>query len=391
MDFKFTAEEEAFRREVRDFMSQELPPGYRGPWWMDGFFDSDDMWALNKSFARKMGERGWLSLTWPTEYGGQGVADLRSLVLWYEVYYHRAPGLDVFGVKMLSPILLAFGTPEQKQRHLPLIARGEVFWCQGYSEPNAGSDLAGVQTRAVETDGTFVINGQKIWTSGAHRADWIFVLCRTDPEAGKHGGLSLILVDMRTPGVTVNPLVNILGARSFNEIFFDDVKVPRENLVGGEEGKNRGWQMATTLLNYERSGVERAAASRRFVEDLVAYARNSARPLGAEMRLRLAEAAVEVETGRLLAYRVGWMHSQGLEPQGEASISKVYLTELGGRLANLGCQVLGLHAQMEGEGAPLGGGVENWYMSTLGSTIAAGTSEIQRMLIAHRGLGLPRG
>ncbi|MEE9202497.1 MAG: acyl-CoA dehydrogenase family protein [Dehalococcoidia bacterium] len=391
MDFKFTTEEEAFRREVRHMLSQELPPGYQGPIWLDGFFDSDSMWDLNKAFAHKLGERGWLCLTWPKEYGGQGVDDLRPLILWDEVYYQRAPGLDIFGLKMLSPILLAFGTPEQKQRHLPPIAQGEVFWCQGYSEPNAGTDLAGVQTRAVETEDGFIVNGQKIWTSGAHRADWIFVLCRTDPQAGKHGGLSLILIDMRTPGVTVNPLVNIVGARSFNEIFFDNVKVPRENLVGGEGGKNQGWHMATTLLNHERSGVERAAAARRFVADLVAYAQSSPRPLSAEMRLRLAEAAVDVEASRLLAYRVGWMRAQGLEPQGEASMSKVYLSELLQRLANLGCQVLGLHAQMEGEGAPLGGGAENLYMATLGGTIAAGTSEIQRMLIAHRGLGLPRG
>jgi alkylation response protein AidB-like acyl-CoA dehydrogenase len=358
---------------------------------MDGFFETDDMWTLNKEFARKLGERGWLSLSWPKEYGGQGTVDLRPLILWSEVYYQRAPGLDMFGVKMLSPVLLAFGTQEQKQRHLPPIARGEIFWCQGYSEPNAGSDLAGAQTRAEETLDSFIINGQKIWTSGAHRADWIFVLCRTDPQAGKHGGLSLILVDMRTPGITVNPLVNVLGASSFNEIFFDNVKVPKENLIGGEGGKNRGWQMATALLNYERSGVERVALASRFVAELVEYVRNSQRPLDSEMRLRLAEAAVEVEASRLLAYRIGWMHNQGLQPQGEASISKVFLSELLQKLANLGCQVLGLNAQMEGDTAPLGGGPQHLYLSTLGSTIAAGTSEVQRMLIAHRGLGLPRG
>jgi len=388
MELRFTPEEERFRREVREFIQKELPPRWRGPIYIEAVFERDDYWEVNRRLQRKLGEKGWLALAWPREYGGQERSPMEQLIFAEEIAYHRCPGFDFFGVKMLAPTLLHFGTEEQKRRFLPPIARGEVWWCQGFSEPNAGSDLASLQTRAEDRGDHFVVNGQKIWTSGAHRADWCFLLVRTDPTAPKHKGISFLLVDMKTPGVEVRPLINIVGGRSFNEVFFDNVRVPKENLVGE---KNEGWKVATALLNFERSGIERVAACRRMLEEIVEFLRD--RPVAPRLRQRLAEMAVEIEVGRWLAYRVAWMQSRGLIPDAEASISKVFGSELMQRLGQVGMELLGLYAQLE-EGSPwvpLDGVIEHLYLSSLGRTIAGGTSEIQRYIIAVRGLNLPRG
>jgi len=268
-------------------------------------------------------------------------------------------------------------------------------WAQGFSEPGSGSDLASLQTRAVRDGDDFVINGQKIWTSGAHHADWIHVLCRTDPDAPKHRGISYFLVDMKTPGIEVRPLINMLDEHSFNETYFTDVRVPADQMLGEE---NRGWYTAATLLDFERSGVGYSASGRRNVENLTRWAKKTTRGRGTvwddpAVQNKIAELWIETEVSRLISYRVVWMQAEGRLPNYEASMSKAYGTELGQRIARFGINLLGLNGQRtdpNDTAAPINADFGRSYMSSVAATIAAGTSEIQRNIIATRGLGLPR-
>ena len=295
---------------------------------------------------------------WPKEYGGQGASPILSLIFNEEMSYHGAPGRDAFGARMLGPTLMLYGTEEQKRSFLPPVARGEVQWCQGYSEPQAGSDLASLSTRADDKGDYFLVNGSKVWTSLAHRADWMMVLVRTDIEAPKHRGISFLLVDMKSPGVEVRPIMNMAGTHEFNEVFFDDVQVPKGNLVGE---KDRGWYVAVTLLDFERSGIEYAASSRRLLDDLWAFMKDSKG--GASQRgdqewisELLAQRYVETEVARLIAYRVAWMQSQGIVPNREASMSKVFGSENFQRVADTGMKVLGQYGLLVAGrqmGAPL--------------------------------------
>lgn len=397
MDFQFSQEEEAFRQEIRQFLKEELPPDWLGPLSYEDEHESDEMWAFSRHMARKLADKGWLTLGWPKEYGGLAEPTMKQVILAEEMSYHRVPGIDSTAIRMLAPTLILYGTEEQKKKYLGSISKGEIVWSQGFSEPEAGSDLASLQTRAREDGDYFIVNGQKVWTSGGHRADWCFFLARTDTEAPKHKGISFFLVDLKTPGITVRPLLNIVGGASFCEVFFDNVKVPKENLVGG---KNQGWYLAMSLVSFERSliWIERAAGSKRLLEELVAYAKET--PRGGEtlasnslVRQRLAEMAIEIEIARLLAYRVAWLESKGAVPEYEAAMCKLCGSEMMQHLGNVGMQLLGLYGQLErgSKWAALKGTVEYWYLSTLGRTIAGGTSEIQRNIIALRGLGLPRG
>ncbi len=395
MDFKFTKEEEKFRHEVRDFIRKELPRDWNGVGFnVEDEFSSPDILGLRRSMARKLGEKGWLALSWPKQYGGQGRSHMEQLIFNEEVSYNGVPGVDIFGVGMIGPTLMAHGSEEQKKEHLGYIARGERFWCQGFSEPNAGSDLASLQTRGVVEGDQIIINGQKVWTTGAHFADWCFALVRTDQNAPKHKGITMVLADMKWPGIQVRPLYNMVGKHSFNEIFFDNLKVPLSNVVGG---MNKGWEVANALLEFERSGIWRVASSLRLVEEMVKYANETKVNDGVLaqdplIRQKLAQLMVEVEVAKMLAYRVGWMQSNHQTPAYEASMSKLFGSELQLKTAEIGLQILGLYAQLkEGDKrAPLWGRVEQWYMSHLGRVIAAGSSEIQRNIIAWRGLGLPR-
>ncbi|MEE8421940.1 MAG: acyl-CoA dehydrogenase family protein, partial [Dehalococcoidia bacterium] len=297
----------------------------------------------------------------------------------------------------LGPTLIVHGTEEQRKKYLPPILAGERVWAQGYSEPGAGSDLASVQTRAVRDGDEYVVNGQKIWTSGAHRADWIHLLTRTEPDAPKHRGISYFMLKMDTPGITVRPIEQMHGARGFNETFFEDVRVPAQNMIGEE---NRGWYVATTTLDFERSGVQRAAGVQRTFSRLLDFA-NEADSAGEGRRISdstvnrhtLSETAIEIEVGRYIGYRVAWMQSRGLVPNYESSMSKAYNSELSQRNARRGINLLGLHGALlpESEHNVMDGQYCRLYMSTVSATIAAGTSEIQRNVIATRGLGLPRG
>ena len=384
MEFAFTPEEETFREEVRAFLDDELrdrPPG------------GLEAWQFHRGFIKNLAAKGWLTLAWPKEWGGQGAGHMQQLVYNEEIAHQNAPGNDL-GSDRVGPTIMLYGTDEQKQRFLPPIVAGEAVWCQGFSEPGAGSDLASLQTQAVQDGDEFVINGSKIWTSLAHLAQWMILLVRTDPDAPKHRGISYFLLDMKTPGITIRPLVDILGRHQFNEVFFDNVRVPRDCLIGE---LNRGWYVATATLDFERSGIQRMIGNLRTYEQLVAYARetqqNGGRLLDQQLvRNKLAELKIEFEVGRLLAYRVAWMQGQGLVPNYEASVSKMYGSELAQRLANAGVRILGLGGQLTpgSPWAPLQGSIESLYLSTAALTIAAGTSEVQRNIIAGRGLGMPR-
>ncbi len=387
MEFHFTQEEDQFRSEIRQFLANSLPPDWDGT-----SIDEEDAAAITRSFTRKLAARGWLAMAWPKEYGGQAAGHIRQLIYNEEMAYHLAPGAFNMGVAWVGPAIMLYGTDEQKQRYLPRIARGEDIWCTLYSEPAAGSDLAALQTRAVLEGDEFVINGHKIWTSGAHIADWGWLAARTDLDAPKHKGISTFVVNMKTPCITVRPLINMAGEHDFNEVFFDDVRIPKENLVGE---LNRGWYHIAVALDFERSGIQSYAIARRTLQDLASLVRNHRSTLLnlPTALLGLAERVIELNVGTLLAYRVAWMQSHGKVPNYEASMSKLFGSELTQRIAQTGMVIIGMCGQlMPGSlRAPLSGRYALAYLRAVSSTIAAGTSEIQRNIIATRGLGLPRG
>ena len=391
MEFQFTKDEENFRQEIRSFLKDELPEDWNG-----GLSNDDESWNFNLGIRKKMAEKGWLTMAWPEEYGGKGATHMMQLIFSEELAYQRCSDVrDSFGIQLLAPTLMIHGTEDQKKEYLPPIARGEVQWCQGYSEPESGSDLASLQTRAVEDGDDFVINGTKVWTSNAHRADHIFVLTRTEPDAPKHRGISFLLADMRQPGIQVNPIINMADTHGFNMVTFEDARVPKKNLVGE---LNRGWYVGATLLDFERSGVQYSAGSKRTLEELIAFCKDTVRngkkliddPLVAR---KLADLSVQTEISRLISYNTAYMQSQGLVPNMESSMGKFVGTELQQQVARTGMEILGLYGQLgpDSKYAALEGRIQQSYMTTVSATIAAGTSEIQRNIIATRGLGLPRG
>ncbi|MEJ5220674.1 MAG: acyl-CoA dehydrogenase [Tepidiforma sp.] len=388
MEFKFTAEHEALRKEVRDFLAGALPSRGTGPVRPT----SQENWEEQLAFNKQLAKKGWIAPAWPKEYGGLGWSHINQMIFSEELSYAGAPdGGRVFNVGMIGPTLIVHGTPEQKAEHLPRITNADVIWCQGYSEPGAGSDLASLQTRAVRDGDDYVVNGQKIWTTGAHHADWCFLLVRTDPDAPKHKGISFLLVDMKTPGITVRPLVNMAGYHEFNEVFFEDVRVPVRNRVGEE---NRGWYVAMTLLDFERSNVASIAANQRQLELLMQLwrERRTGEVYRDVLRHRLADLWVANETGRLLAYRIAWMQEAGRIPNYEASVIKVFATELAQRITNFGVNLFGPAGALEPDSkyAVANGVFEKGHLVNVAPTIYSGSSEIQRNIIAQRGLGLPR-
>ncbi len=391
MDYQFNESDNAFRAEVVNFIDNNWEPASASDDNPDAGFEAE------RAFEKRAASKGWLTMAWPEEYGGRGASHIQQMIYREEAAYRGAPGSGGQGISMVGPCLMLHGTEDQRQEHLPRIANAESYWAQGFSEPGNGSDLAGLQTRAVRDGDDFVINGQKIWTSGAQHADWIHVLTRTDTEAPKHRGISYFLLDMNTPGIEVRPLINMLDEHSFNEVYFTDVRVPAANMMGEY---NRGWYVAATLLDFERSGVAWSATSRKSVELMTEYANERpGRRGGAKLindpgvRNGLANLIIESEISRLISYRVVWMQSQELVPNHEASMSKMFGSELGQRVARFGVNMMGLHSQRidpDDPGAPIAARIGRAYMSTVPSTIAAGTSEIQRNIIATRGLQLPR-
>ncbi|MEE9285039.1 MAG: acyl-CoA dehydrogenase family protein [Dehalococcoidia bacterium] len=392
MDFRFTQEQETFQHELRDFFAQEMAPekteGHRDRTEMYGY----DL-AFERALRRKTGEQGYLGVAWPEEYGGQGKGMFYQAILGYEAAYAAAPAVDI-GVSIVAAPMMIFGTPEQKAFFLPKILKGEVNFCLGYSEPGAGSDLASLETRA-EVDGDhFVLTGQKIFTTGAHKADYCWLAARTDPQAPKHKGISLIIVDMKSPGITPRPLWTIAGWRH-HEMFLDHVRVPKTNLIGE---LHRGWYQVATALDFERSGFTAYGTAQRGLERLVEYCKRhwrDGRPLSKDplVRAKLAQVAIDISVGLRFTKRVAWMQAAGQVPNHEASVNKVWGTELLRRLSDDGTKILGLYGGLEPDSpyAPLDGWFPYEYQHSVAGTIGAGSNEIQRNVIAQRGLGMPRG
>ncbi|MEX1195704.1 MAG: acyl-CoA dehydrogenase [Dehalococcoidia bacterium] len=391
MDFRFTPQEEAFRQEIREWLKTNLPENWDG----NRLSRDPENQNVYKVFAQRLATKGWVAPHWPKEYGGLGLSVVEQLVFNEEMAEGNAPiGYSTIGTGWAGPTIIVYGTDEQKQRFLPPITSGDVMWCQGFSEPNAGSDLANLSTRAVRDGDDYVINGQKIWTSGAHYAQWMILIARTDQDAPKHKGISYFLVDMKTPGITTAPLIDMMDNHAFNEVFFDNVRVARANLLGEE---NRGWYMATTTLDFERSSIGGAVGAGRMVRELSQYCtdtRSNGHRLIDEprVRARLGEAAIEAELGRLLSYRVITLQSRGIVPNYESSIAKLFNTDMQLRMAKSGLEIMGLYGQLDHKDkyAPLKGKFERQYLWQTGLAVGGGTTEIQKNIIAMRGLGLPR-
>jgi alkylation response protein AidB-like acyl-CoA dehydrogenase len=394
MDFRDTPEEASFRKEVQEFIRTEAPAAAKGVTGEEALIGN---WERNKEWFKKLGDKGWIAPAWPAEYGGAGLTTMQQFILNEELALNRVPRPLhlIIGLGMAGPTIIVHGTEDQRKKYLPGIIQGEDVWCQGYSEPGAGSDLASLQTRAVRDGDDYVINGQKIWTTLAHMAKHMILLARTDPDAPKHKGITYFIVDMKAPGVTVRPLLNMAETHEFNEVFFDNVRVPRDNIIGEE---NRGWYSAVTTLDFERSAIGSAVGMKQTVESLVEYARDhadddtSVLKQNSLMRYELTDRMVEVEVARMLSYRVATMQSRGLIPNYEASLLKLYTTELNQRIARTGQRVLGLYGQLM-RGSPLApnnGRQCYTYLRSVAYTIEGGTSEVQRNIVAQRGLGLPR-
>jgi alkylation response protein AidB-like acyl-CoA dehydrogenase len=393
MEFRFTPGQERLRQSIRTFLRDnqpDFPWSQVGPEWSG----NPDEVAEAIRFNRKLAEHGWLTAHWPKAYGGLGLSIMEQVVLQEELV--GVPILNANGLNMLGPILMLYGTEEQKREHLPGIARCEVMWAQGYSEPNAGSDLASLQTRAVRDGDEYVVNGSKIWTGHGQGADWIFVLARTDPAAPKHKGISFLLMPMTSLGLKVIPLQSMTGYVTFCQEYFEDVRVPVKNRVGEE---NQGWYIGAALLDFERSGIAGATSIRRGIlrlADFVRANRSVGRPnLEGRVRIRhkIADRLIEAEVGRSLSYRIASIQEAGKIPNYEASMAKVYFSELGTRVADTGFEVMQLYGQLR-EGEPrarLNGHYALSVMMSLIGNIGGGTSEVQRNIIATRGLGLPRG
>ncbi|MQA00812.1 MAG: hypothetical protein GEU80_16070 [Dehalococcoidia bacterium] len=401
MELVDTPQEAAFRAEVRKFIEQygakARPGGGNGGGRGE---DAESGWSADyrertKAWRDALVERGWIAPAWPKEYGGAGLTAKEQFILNEELAEDGLSNVGGFGVMMLGPTLMVHGSDDQKQEHLSKILKGEVVWCQGWSEPSAGSDLASLQTRAIRDGDEYVLNGQKIWTSGAQHADKMYMLARTDPDAPKHRGISMLMLDMHQPGVTVRPLTNLANTQGFNEVFFEDVRVPVRNRIGEED---RGWYVGMTLTDYERSGIGNAVGTQRRLEGILKQAKDSPEHLvsgkrGGTWRLAFADRWIEAETARLFSYLNITIQTRNQVPNHEASMSKLFTSELGQRISATNLKLHGLNGTIwdrkreEGDHGRAAGG----YLQAVSATIAGGTSEIQRNIIATRGLQLPRG
>ena len=397
MDFQDTPEEAGFRSQVRDFIEQNLPSDWTPPVGGPGaIYDDPERAEFMKVWRKSLASRGWIAPHWPKEYGGAGMSPGEQFIFNEEMARHRAPAEGGMGVQMIGPTLILYGTDEQKKEHLPGITSGEVTWCQGYSEPGAGSDLASLQTRAIRDGDDYVVNGQKIWSSGAHRANWMFFLARTDPDAPKHRGISMLLMPMSSPGITVQPLIDLAGEHIFNQEYFDNVRVPARNRVGEE---NRGWYVGATLLDFERSNIGASINLRNTVDDITRFAieasraRNGTARITDSIRNELADRAAEAEVAKLFSYRIISLQKRGQVPNHEASVNKMFRSETDQRIAATGMKLIGMYgnAYKDPRFSPFKSRMPAMYLRSVASTIAAGTSEVQRNVIATRGLGLPRG
>ncbi len=387
MDFEFTREQEAFRQEVRSFLEEEIRNGLFRPAcdaWIQGF---------SPEFTKKVAERGWIGLTWPKEYGGQGRANVDRFILTEEMLRYGAPAaLHWFADRQIGRAIIHYGSEEQKREYLPKILRGEAYVGLGLSEPEAGSDLASLQTRATEDGDSFVLNGQKMWTSCARYMNYVYLVARTDPSAPKHRGISEFIIPANLPGITVRPTIDITGAEAWGEVFYDNVRIPKKALIGQ---LNRGFYQVANQLDYERSGLERLMGNYPLFEAILRFAKETHRngvPLCLDpfIRDKLAKLQVEFEVGRLLTYRVALVIDAGRAPNVEAAMAKAYCTSFEQHLADVSTRILGPYGQLvhESKWAPISGMAPDSFLSSMGYSLQAGTSEILRNIVATRGLGL---
>ena len=394
MDFRFSAEESALRDEVREFVLAEIPADIR---WQDRTTYGDDLWPLSLEARRKVSQKGWTTMHWPVEHGGQGCSPVLHMLFREEMAYWGVPEAISYddGPNLIGPAIIEYGSERLKSSHLPPIARAETFWCQGFTEPGGGTDLASVRTTAVRDGDRYIVSGQKDYVGGAARADWIHILARTDPEAPSHRDISYFVIDMRSSNISLRALDEVDGRSGMlNEVFFDDLEAPAEWMVG-EPGM--GWEIAMSVLNRQRVGIEMVGRARSLLADLAAYTREPAGDGKAlfdtpYVRGKLGEMATAIEACRVAAYRVAWLQKEGRDYSHEASISRLLSSEMWRRFTGDALEVLGLYGSLEPgtKAAPLMGRLEQAYISSVASTLHLGTSEIQRNIIAQRGLGMPR-
>jgi alkylation response protein AidB-like acyl-CoA dehydrogenase len=387
MQSKFTKEQEELRKEVKDFLRRELTDDIIRETEADGHVFGS---PLSRKFVQKLGDKGWLTPTWPKQYGGLEASVIDQFLIYDELTYAGGPQYFL-AATMAGPTILRYGSEELKKDFLPRIARGEIEFSLGYTEPGAGSDFAGLQTRALDKGDYFLVNGQKIYNTNAHLADYHWLAVRTDPNVAKHKGISLLIVDMKTPGISVRPLWEMGGYRS-NEVFYDDVQVPKKNLVGE---KNQGWHYLMTALALER--MYPIGLYQRLFEQLMQYCKekeHNGRPLSkdAVVRQKLADIAIELKVANLMYYWLAYLLNEGKDVSWQASMQKVFMSEACQHLTQSGMQILGLYGPITSESkwSPLEGKMEWHYCQSGVLTIWGGTSEIQRDIIATRGLGLPR-
>ena len=388
MDFRFTDEQEEFRQEVRNFLKEELRQG--------AFEPSCDAWiqGFSPEFTRKVAQKGWIGLSWPKEYGGQGRSHVERFILYEEMLRYGAPAAcHWFADRQVGSSILNYGTEEQKRELLPKILKGEAFIGLGMSEPEAGSDLASLQTRAVEEGDEYVINGQKMWTSCGGFMNYIYLVARTDPEAPKHKGISEFVFETNLPGISITPTIDITRSEAWTEVFFDNVRIPGGSLIGE---KNRGFYQILHQLDYERSGLERLMGNYPLFDAMIQFTKETKRngkPLSQDtlIRHKLAQLQIEFEVGRLLTYRVALVIDGGHPPTVEAAMAKPYSTFFEQHLASLAMDILGLYGQLvaESKWAPVLGMAPHSYLGSKGYSLQAGTTEILRNILAVRGLGLP--
>ena len=393
MDFNYTPEEERFRKRVRAWLHKHRPRGTstltRG-----ASLDDDGEWNRLVAWHKDLHAGGWIGLSWPIEYGGRGATLMEQIIFNQELGRYKLPtGCNVLGVMMAGPAIMHWGREEQKQRHLQKILAGDEIWCEGLSEPGSGSDLASLQCRAAPDGDDFVVNGQKVWTTLAHRSGWIQLFVRTDGEASKHKGISCLLVDMKSPGITVRPLRQMTGGSEFNEIFFEDVRVPKGNLLGP---LNAGWEVLITTLMHERAGISELG-SEQIIDHLIQLAKTTRRGAQAAskdsyVRQQLAQFAIEVQARKLNGLRSLTKRLKGSPPGPEGSIGKLSATELTKRMARFAVELAGPRALIDGA-SPHALDRGRWLQAILYSpslTIAGGTSEVNRNIIGERILGLPK-
>jgi len=389
MDFKFTEEQERFRQEVRGFLEEELRQGLWQP--------SCDAWIMKYSpeFTKRVAAKGWIGLTWPKEYGGQGRSYIDRVILTEEMLRYGAPAAcHWFADRQIGGSILAYGTEEQRKELLPKILKGEAYVGLGMSEPEAGSDLASLRTKAAEGGDGYVIDGQKMWTSGGRFMNYIYLVARTDPEAPKHRGISEFIVETSLPGITVTPTIDITGSEAWADVFFDSVRVPRSCLIGE---KNRGFYQILNQLDYERSGMERLMGNYPLFDAIIKFTKETKRngkSLSQDtlIRHKLAQLQIEFEVGRLHMYRVALVMDEGRAPNWEAAMAKAYSTAFEQHLASVAMEILGLYGQLlaESKFAPLLGMAPHSYLGSKGYSLQAGTSEILRNIVALRKLELPQ-